>query len=198
MLNQEKRELVELHVKSILSLLGEDPEREGLQDTPKRVAKMYDEVFGGYSMDPMDLLKTTFSDDSDETDSSSEGLVMVGPIPFYSHCEHHMVPFFGQAWIGYIPEGGRVVGISKLARLLDSFAKRLQIQERLTNQVADTIVDALNPKGVAVIIRAEHLCMSMRGVKKPGTRTTTSAMRGVFLKEADARAEFLSLVQLNQ
>ena len=122
---------------------------------------------------------------------------MVGPINFYSHCEHHMVPFFGQAWIGYIPDG-KVVGISKLARLVDCFAKRLQIQERLTDEVANTVQEVLQPKGVAVVVKAEHLCMSMRGVKKPGTKTMTSAMRGCFFKEPEARAEFLSLIQLNQ
>ena len=191
-LSERSKSVIEAHVRGILIELGEDPDREGLLDTPKRVAKMYCEVFAGYQEDPKEILKTTFSDDKHEE------LIMVGPIQFFSHCEHHMVPFHGQAWIGYIPDGGRVVGISKLARLLDVYARRLQIQERLTDQVANDILEVLQPKGVAVIIRAEHMCMSMRGVKKPGTRTTTSAMRGVFLKEADARAEFLSLVQMNQ
>jgi GTP cyclohydrolase I len=191
MINQKSREIIENAIETILANLGEDVNREGLLDTPKRVAKMYGEVFSGYELNPKDILGTTFADDAHEE------LVMVGPIPFYSHCEHHMVPFFGQAWIGYIPEG-KVVGISKFARLLDCYARRLQIQERLTDQVANMIQEVLHPKGVAVIIRAEHMCMSMRGVKKPGTRTTTSAMRGVFLKEPDARAEFLSLVQMNQ
>lgn len=191
-LSERSKSVIEEHVRGILKELGEDPDREGLIDTPKRVAKMYREVFAGYQEKPEEILKTTFSDDEHEE------LIIVGPIPFYSHCEHHMVPFHGQAWVGYIPAGGRVVGISKLARLLDCYARRLQIQERLTDQVANDIQKVLQPKGVAVIIRAEHMCMSMRGVKKPGTKTTTSAMRGVFLKEADARAEFLSLVQMNQ
>lgn len=187
----KKQQIIEEHVRALLVQLGEDPNREGLIDTPKRVAKMYEEIFAGYTQDPKSLLGTTFSDDKHEE------LVMVGPINFYSHCEHHMVPFFGQAWIGYIPDG-KVVGISKLARLVDCFAKRLQIQERLTDEVANTVQEVLQPKGVAVVVKAEHLCMSMRGVKKPGTKTMTSAMRGCFFKEPEARAEFLSLIQLNQ
>ena len=192
LLESKKKAEMAAHVRCILRLLGEDPDREGLKDTPDRVVKMYQEVFAGYQQKPEDVLTTTFSDDKHEE------LIMVGPIPFHSHCEHHMVPFHGEAWIGYIPEGGKVVGISKLARLLDVFARRLQIQERLTDQIANTIQSFLQPKGVAVIIRAEHMCMTMRGVKKPGTKTTTSAMRGVFLHESDARAEFMSLVQMNQ
>lgn len=191
MISKENKQIVEESIKKILVAIGEDPSREGLLDTPHRVAKMYDEIFSGYEQDPKAILGTTFSDDAHEE------LVLVGPIQYYSHCEHHMVPFFGQAWIGYIPDG-KVVGISKLARLVDCFARRLQIQERLTDEVANTIQEVLQPKGVAVVVKGEHMCMSMRGVKKPGTKTTTSAVRGVFLKEADARAEFLSLIQMNQ
>lgn len=177
-------------VRILLSTLGEDVEREGLLDTPKRVAKMYDEVYAGYLQSPEELLATTF--DSDGHDE----LVLVGPIPFHSHCEHHMVPFVGTAYVAYIPNQ-RVVGISKLARLVDAFSKRLQIQERLTTQIADTIESVLAPRGVAVIVEAEHMCMTMRGVKKPGTKTTTSAMRGVF-RENDNHARMELMMLINQ
>lgn len=172
--------------------LGTSELREGLRDTPKRVAKMYDEIFGGYGQDPVDILKATFDEENHHE------MVIVKDIPFYSHCEHHMVPFFGHAHIAYIPDG-TVVGLSKLARLVDCYAKRLQIQERLTTQIAETIENVLHPMGVMVVIQAEHLCMSMRGVKKPGSNTITSAVRGVFADNNNtARAEFLSLIDLKK
>jgi len=170
------------------SIPNEDPDREGLLDTPERVAKMYDEIFDGYTIDPKKILERVFEDEKHNE------LVIVRNIDFYSHCEHHMVPFFGKAHIGYIPNGV-VVGLSKLARLVECYAHRLQIQERMTTQIAETIVEALNPKGVFVVVEAEHLCMKMRGVKNPCADTVTSAVRGVFLEEAAARAEFLALIR---
>jgi GTP cyclohydrolase IA len=176
-------------VSDLLDSIGEDVTREGLLDTPKRVAKMYNEIFSGYKMNPDDILQTTFNDESHQE------MVIVKEIPFYSHCEHHMVPFFGVAHVAYIPNGG-VVGISKLARLVDCYAKRLQIQERMTSSIADDIMRVLKPLGAAVLIEAEHLCMTMRGVQKPGTKTVTSAMRGVFLDDTNnARMEFLNLIK---
>ena len=189
------------------TIVGEDSSREGLIDTPNRVARMYEEIFGGYAMDPAKILNKTFaasamheedSEDEDEVfDQYSNGIVIVRDIPFYSHCEHHMVPFFGKAHIAYIP-GARVVGLSKLARLVDGYARRLQIQERLTNQIADTIERELQTDGVMVVIQAEHLCMSMRGVKKPGSNTITSAIKGRFINNETARAEVMSLLQLTR
>lgn len=176
-------------VHDLLVSIGEDPNREGLVDTPKRVAKMYEEIFAGYQQNPADILKTTFDD------NGRQDMVIVGPISFYSHCEHHMVPFYGEAYIGYIPNG-RVVGISKLARLVDCYARRLQIQERLTGQIADAIETNLKPFGVAVVIQAEHMCMAMRGVKKPGTKTTTAALHGIFKLDDKARAEFNSYLEM--
>ena len=184
-----KDQLRRYAVHLLLLSMGENPEREGLLDTPKRVAKMYDEIFAGYEQDPESILATTF-------DESHQELVLVKDIPFYSHCEHHMVPFFGTAHVAYIPNG-KVVGISKLARLVECYAKRIQIQERMTSQIADDIEKYLKPRGVAVIIRAEHLCMSMRGVKKPGSNTVTSAMRGVFREDGNnARMELMNLIRL--
>ena len=180
------------------SIPGEDAGREGLLETPKRVANMYEEIFGGYEMDPYGVLSKTFSVDDmhdaeeDIGDIYSRGLVIVKDIPFYSHCEHHMVPFFGHVHIAYIPKN-RVVGLSKLARLVECYAKRLQIQERLTNQIADTILEELEPMGVMVVIKAEHLCMAMRGVKKPGANTITSSVHGVFTTNDAARAEVMNL-----
>lgn len=181
------------------SIPGESSDREGLVDTPRRVAMMYEEIFGGYEMDPMAILNKTFDagkmhDEVDEdADIYANGLVIVKDIPFFSHCEHHMVPFVGKVHIAYVP-GERVVGLSKLARLVECFARRLQIQERLTNQIADTINEALAPQGVMVVVQAEHLCMTMRGVKKPGAKTITSSVSGVFTSNSDARAEVLSLI----
>lgn len=178
-----------LAVKLLLDSIGEDTNREGLLETPERVASMYEEIFGGYFDDPEVILGTTFQDDVHQE------MVIVKDIPLYSHCEHHMVPFFGKAHVAYIPKG-RVVGISKIARLVDCHAKRFQIQERMTSSVADDIIKYLDPRGVAVLIEAEHLCMTMRGVRKPGAKTTTSAMRGAFIEDGNnARLEFLSLIK---
>ena len=182
------------------SIPGEQVMREGLLETPKRVANMYEEIFGGYEMDPHEILNKSFSvdamheemDEEDMCDVYNNGLVIVKDIPFYSHCEHHMVPFFGHVHIAYIP-GARVVGLSKLARLVECYARRLQIQERLTNQIADTIIEEMDPLGVMVVIKAEHLCMAMRGVKKPGANTVTSSVHGIFEENDAARAEVMNL-----
>ena len=174
-------------VRELLIAVGEDPDREGLLDTPARVARAYAETFAGLRQDPAQVLSTTFDEDHDE-------LVLVRDIALYSTCEHHLVPFHGVAHVGYIPGvDGRVTGLSKLARLVDVFAKRPQVQERLTAQVADALVEHLAPRGVIVVIECEHLCMSMRGVRKPGSRTVTSAVRGQ-MREAATRAEAMSLI----
>ena len=181
---------IEQGVRLILEGVCEDPEREGLLKTPERVARMYEECFAGLYEDPAVHFETTF-------DEHHEELVIVRDIPFYSMCEHHLAPFFGKAHVAYVPaKTGRICGISKLARLVDVYARRPQVQERLTSQVADTLVEQLNPQGVIVIMEAEHLCMSMRGVKKPGSKTTTSAVRGIFesSERAATRAEALSLL----
>ncbi len=179
---------IEEGVRLILEGIGEDPAREGLLETPARVARMYEEVFAGLTEDPARHFETTF-------DEHHEEMVLVRDIPFYSMCEHHLVPFFGKAHVAYIPAAdGRICGLSKLARLVEAFAKRPQVQERLTAQVADTLIAELNPQGVIVVIEAEHLCMSMRGVKKPGAKTITSAVRGAFEKSQATRAEALSLI----
>lgn len=175
------------HIKNILTLIGEDPEREGLQDTPKRVLKSYKEIFGGYKMDPAGVLGTTF--DAEGYDS----MVICKDIELFSTCEHHMIPFFGKVHIGYIP-GERVVGLSKLARLADVFGRRLQIQERLTKQIADTLNEVLKPKGVMVVLEAKHMCMCARGVGKQHSSMVTSAILGVF-KETEVRNEFLGLIK---
>ncbi|CAM3717732.1 GTP cyclohydrolase I FolE [Alkalicoccus chagannorensis] len=174
-------------VTMILEAVGEDPSREGLQDTPKRVAKMYEEVFQGLHQDPKEHFSTVFGEDHEE-------LVLVKDIPFYSMCEHHLVPFFGRAHIGYLPQGGKVTGLSKLARAVEAVTKRPQLQERITSTIADSMVDTLDPRGVMVIVEAEHMCMTMRGVKKPGSMTVTSAVRGSFKDNEAARAEVLSLI----
>jgi len=180
---------IEAAVLEILAALGEDPERDGLQKTPGRVARMYEELFAGFEENPADHLEVTFAADHDE-------MVMVRDIPFASLCEHHMVPFMGRAHVAYIPgSDGRITGLSKLARLVDGYAKRLQVQERMTSQIADAIELALDPKGVLVVVEAEHLCMSMRGVKKPGTSTVTSAVRGLFRSDASTRFEAMQFVQ---
>ena len=179
---------IEEGVRLILEGIGEDPAREGLLETPARVARMYEEVFAGLTEDPARHFETTF-------DEHHEEMVLVRDIPFYSMCEHHLVPFFGKAHVAYIPAAdGRICGLSKLARLVEAFAKRPQVQERLTAQVADTLIAELNPQGVIVVIEAEHLCMSLRGVKKPGAKTITSAVRGAFEKSQATRAEALSLI----
>ncbi len=179
---------IEAGVRMILEGIGEDPDREGLQKTPARVARMYEEVFAGMTQDPHEHFETLF-------DEHHQEMVLVRDIPFYSMCEHHLVPFFGHAHVAYIPgESGKVCGLSKLARLVDVYAKRPQVQERLTSQVADTLVKELDPQGVMVVMEAEHLCMSMRGVKKPGTKTTTSAVRGLFERHAVTRNEAMHLI----
>lgn len=183
---------IEEGVRLILEGIGEDPDREGLQKTPARVARMYEECCAGLYEDPAVHFETTF-------DEHHEELVIVHDIPFYSLCEHHLAPFFGKAHVAYIPASdGRICGISKLARLVDVYARRPQVQERLTSQVADTLVKELHPQGVLVVMEAEHLCMSMRGVKKAGAKTTTSATRGVFRKNAATKAEALSLLLNNR
>jgi GTP cyclohydrolase IA len=180
---------IEEAVRMILEAVGEDPNREGLLDTPKRVARMYEEIFSGINKDPKEQFSVVFSEDHEE-------LVLVKDIPFFSTCEHHLVPFFGKAHIGYIPRGGRVTGLSKLARAVETVARRPQLQERITSTVADSIVESLDPYGVIVVIEAEHMCMTMRGVKKPGSKTVTSAVRGVFAEDSAARAEAMSLIGL--
>ena len=183
------RERAEAAVRELLIAVGEDPDREGLLETPARVARAYAEMFAGLHTEPTDVLNKTFSEDHQE-------LVLVRDIPIYSTCEHHLVPFFGVAHIGYIPgESGQVTGLSKLARLVDLFAKRPQVQERLTSQVADALVDKLGAQAVIVVIECEHLCMAMRGLRKPGAMTTTSAVRGGFKRNASSRAEALALIR---
>jgi len=176
-------------VRLIIEGVGEDPTREGLLDTPRRVAEMYEEIFAGLSQDAGSQLSVTF-------DEGHQEMVLVRDIPLYSVCEHHLLPFMGRAHVAYIPgANGRICGLSKLARVVDVFAKRPQVQERLTSQIAETIVEYLQPQGVMVVIEAEHLCMSMRGVEKPGAITTTSAVRGSFRKNAATRAEAMSLIK---
>ncbi|MDI6716394.1 MAG: GTP cyclohydrolase I FolE [Actinomycetota bacterium] len=183
------KEKIAQGVRLILEGIGENLNREGLRDTPRRVAEMYEEILSGMSQDPIEVLGVTFGEDHDE-------MIMVKDIPLYSVCEHHLMPFIGKAHVAYIPnEDGRICGISKLARVVDVYTKRLQVQERLTMQIADALVEALNPLGVMVVVEAEHLCMSMRGVKKPGTITVTSAVRGQFRKRTAARMEALSLIK---
>ncbi|USG63521.1 GTP cyclohydrolase I FolE [Brevibacillus ruminantium] len=181
-------EKIQTAVRMILEAIGENPDREGLLDTPKRVAKMYAEVFEGLRIDEEKYFDTIFSENHEE-------VVIVKDIPFYSMCEHHLVPFFGKAHVAYIPRGGRVVGLSKLARAVETVAKRPQLQERITSTVADAIVRKLDPHGVVVVVEAEHMCMTMRGVKKPGSKTVTSAVRGIFANDPAARAEVFSLIK---
>jgi GTP cyclohydrolase I len=181
-------ERVERAVREILEAIGEDPDRDGLVRTPARIAHMYEEIFAGLHEDPSHHLTVTFEADHDE-------MVMVRDIAVTSVCEHHLVPFAGRAHVAYIPgSDGRITGLSKIARLVDGFAKRPQVQERLTTQIADALVDTLDPIGVLVMIEAEHFCMSMRGVKKPGSLTITSAVRGLFKSNAATRAEAMSLI----
>jgi GTP cyclohydrolase I len=178
----------EAAVRELLLAIGEDPDREGLLRTPERVARSYIEIFAGLHVDPDEVLQTTFDEHHDE-------LVLVKDIPLYSTCEHHLVTWHGTAAVGYIPgEDGRITGLSKLARVVDLYAKRPQVQERLTSQVADAVMRKLQPRGVIVVVEAEHLCMAMRGVRKPGSRTMTSAVRGIFKSDPRTRAEAMSLV----
>ena len=179
---------IERAVREILEAIGEDPDREGLVRTPERVAEMYEEIFAGLADDPAEHLAVTFAADHDE-------MIMVKDIPLYSVCEHHLAPFLGRAHVAYIPNAnGRITGLSKLARLVDSYARRPQVQERLTSEIADRINERLAPRGVLVVVEAEHLCMSMRGVHKPGTTTVTSAVRGLFRTQAATRAEAMAFI----
>lgn len=179
----------EAAVRELLIAVGEDPDREGLRETPARVARAYEEIFAGLYGDPDAALEKTF-------DEHHQELILVKDIPMFSTCEHHLVPFHGMAHVGYIPSvDGRVTGLSKIARVVDMYARRPQVQERLTAQVADALVRKLAPRGVIVVIEAEHLCMGMRGVRKPGARTTTSAVRGLFQTSPSSRAEALSLIR---
>ncbi|WP_366921860.1 GTP cyclohydrolase I FolE [Metallumcola ferriviriculae] len=181
---------VEEGVKMILEAIGEDPGREGLQDTPARVARMYKEIFCGLEQDPKEYLQVLFTEDHEE-------MVLVKDIPLYSMCEHHLLPFYGKAHVAYIPRKGKITGLSKLARVVEGYAKRPQLQERLTSQIADSIMESLNPRGVIVVVEAEHMCMTMRGVKKPGSKTLTSAVRGIFRANEATRAEAFSLIREN-
>jgi GTP cyclohydrolase I len=179
---------IERAVREILAAIGEDPDRDGLVDTPARVARAYAEQFSGLSQDPEDVLGTVFDADHDE-------LILVRDIEVYSTCEHHLVPFFGRAHVAYIPnEKGQITGLSKLARLVDVYARRPQVQERMTSQIADALMRVLEPRGALVVIEAEHLCMSMRGVRKPGAKTVTSAVRGSIRDNPSTRAEAMSLL----
>ena len=195
----ERITVIENAVRDILYAIGEDPNREGLKNTPNRVARMYKEIYSGVLQTNDELctmFDTTFSDGDDDGDMSDKfgDLVIVKDIPFYSTCEHHLVPFFGHAHVAYIPND-KIIGISKVARLLEAIARRPQVQERITKDVLDCIVKMLNPKGVMIVIEAEHLCMSMRGVKKPGTKTVTSATYGAFRDDPATRNEFLQLIK---
>lgn len=179
---------IERAVHEILLAIGENPEREGLQETPARVARMYAEIFAGLEENVKDCIKVFQEADHDE-------MIMVGDIPFYSMCEHHLLPFIGKAHVVYIPADGKIIGLSKIARIVDMMSRKPQLQERLTSQIADTIVEAVSPLGVAVVVEAEHLCMTMRGIKKPGSVTVTSALRGLCKKDARSRSEALALIQ---
>ena len=182
------KERIQNAFREILIAVGEDPDREGLLETPKRVANMYEEIFAGLTEDPKQHIKLFNEQSNDE-------MVIVKDIPFYSMCEHHLLPFFGKAHIGYIPSDNKIIGLSKLARIVDNFAKKPQVQERLTSDIADFLNDNLQPKGVAVIMEAEHMCMTMRGARAAGSKTQTSALRGIMRTDAKTRAEVLSLLK---
>ncbi len=178
---------IEKAVRDIIEAIGEDPDREGLRETPRRVAKFYEEAFAGLEQDPSKNLSVLFSENHEE-------MVIVKDIPIYSMCEHHLLPFFGLVHIAYIPRNGRIAGLSKLARVAEGFSKRPQLQERLTSQIADTINKNLNAQGVLIVIEAEHMCMTIRGIKKPGSKTVTSAVRGLFQTNSATRAEGFALL----
>lgn len=184
-MNQEK---VEAAVYQLLEAIGENPEREGLLDTPKRVAKMYAEMFSGLSEDPKDQFTAVFSEGHEE-------MILVKDIPFYSMCEHHLVPFYGVAHVAYLPSDGRVTGLSKLARAVEVASRRPQLQERLTAQVANALEEAMHPKGVFVMVEAEHLCMTMRGIKKPGSKTVTTVARSLYQEDGAARREVMAMIK---
>jgi GTP cyclohydrolase IA len=183
------RDRIAAAVTEILEAIGEDPQRDGLKETPRRLANMYAELFEGLYLDPVDEIDVVF-------DAGHDEMIMVRDIPLFSLCEHHLIPFIGRAHVAYIPnEQGQITGLSKLARVVDTLARRPQVQERLTTQIADTIGEALDPRGVLVVIEAEHLCMSMRGIRKPGSQTVTSAVRGQFRSSEATRAEAMGLIQ---
>lgn len=187
-MNERDTERIEAAVREILSAIGEDPDRDGLLETPTRVARMYAEITSGLQEDPCEHLYKVFDVDHDE-------MIMVRDIPIFSMCEHHLLPFYGKAHVAYIPKpGGRITGLSKIARLVDGYARRPQVQERLTRQIADAIADALEPAGVLVVIEAEHMCMSMRGVRKPGSSTVTSAVHGTMRDNAATRMEAMQFI----
>lgn len=181
------KERIKAAVREILIAIGEDPDREGLVETPDRVARMYEEIFAGLHKDPRSDIKIFKEDNHEE-------VVLVKDIPLYSVCEHHLLPFIGVAHIAYIPKMGNILGLSKVARIVDTIAKRPQLQERMTSEVADVIMEAISPMGVAVVVEAEHLCMTMRGIKKPGSKTVTSALRGTIRTDARTRAEIMALI----
>lgn len=186
--NKVDHEKIEAAVRDILSAIGEDPERDGLLDTPARVARMYAEISGGLREDPKEHLLKVFDVEHDE-------MIMVRDIPVYSMCEHHLLPFYGTAHVAYIPKpGGKITGLSKIARMVDGYARRPQVQERLTRQIADAVRDTLDPAGVLAVVEAEHMCMSMRGVRKPGSSTVTSAVHGIFRDNPATRAEAMRFV----
>jgi len=195
-----RQDKIQRAIREILFAIGENPDREGLVETPKRVAKMFTEIYAGVTKTNDEIvaeLSKTFTDADDNDDEETQrfgDMVIVKDIPFYSTCEHHLVPFFGKAHVGYIPNN-KVIGLSKIARLVDIIAKRPQLQERITHEVLDCLVKMLAPLGVMVVIEAEHLCMSMRGIKKPGTKTVTSATYGVFKEDMNTRQEFLKLIK---
>ncbi len=178
---------IEKAVREILEAIGEDPNREGIKGTPARVGRMYAELTAGMEQDPKEHIKSVFTEDYNE-------IVLLRDIPFYSICEHHMMPFIGSAHVAYLPDG-KVLGVSKLARIVDCFARRLQVQERLTDQIAGFIMDSLKPKGVAIVLEASHSCMTIRGIKKPGSMMVTSALRGIFIRDPRSRAEVLGLMR---
>ncbi|RKY42093.1 MAG: GTP cyclohydrolase I FolE [Candidatus Makaraimicrobium thalassicum] len=182
------KEKIKRAIRDILEAVGDDPRREGLKDTPRRVADMYEEILGGMTRNIDDELKVFFEAEHDE-------IILLKDIPLYSICEHHMVPFIGRAHVAYIPDGNRITGLSKIARIVDILSRRLQVQERLTTEIAGILMKKLKPKGVLVVVEAEHLCMSMRGVKKPGITTTTSAVKGIFRTSQKTRSEALSLIR---
>lgn len=183
------KERVKSAIRELLIAIGENPDREGLLETPDRVARMYEELFSGLHRDPMADVKIF-------NEGTHEEMIIVKDIPLYSICEHHFMPFIGVAHVVYIPNSGRILGLSKIARIVDTLSKKLQLQERFCSEVADTIVKAVDPKGVAVIMEAEHLCMTMRGIRKPGAKTVTSALRGLIRTDARSRAEAMQLIKL--
>jgi GTP cyclohydrolase I len=187
MSNEYDQAAVEKAVRDLLAAIGEDPDRDGLVDTPARLGRSFAELLEGYNTDPREHLRRVFPVEHND-------LVLVKDIPFHSMCEHHLLPFVGKAHVGYIPKGQRVTGLSKLARLVDGYSHRLQVQERLTQQIADAVWEVLSPQGVIVVLQAEHMCMTIRGAQKPQARTTTSAVRGVMQSSATTRAEAMSLI----